>query len=429
MKKYWVVLGLIIFSFPLQAKSVRLVFWHAMAGSLGQEVRTIAERFNQSQTKFQVIPVYKGNYLETLNSFSAAFRAHQAPAMVQVNEVGTSLMLSPEGIIKPLDSLLLEQGIKLPQDDFIQSVRQYYSRNGHLMAMPFNLSAPVIYYNRDLLTRLGYDTDNFPKTWSEMEVLAQKVKQAGHDCTYTTAYPGWILMESYLAIHGLTITKSNPIKVAINTTALLQHLERLTRWKKTHYFRYGGRVDDSTILFTSGVCPLFSQSSGAHNSLQEIVSFHLGVAALPLDTTVSSKRHANLAGGGAIWTVSSLTREQYKGVAEFFAFLAKPETQQYWHEHTGYLPIGFKGGYARILQSGNHPTLVLARKDLEDNFPVTNFQYHGPQSQMRGMMDEMLEAMFALLVTPEDALIQMQNRAQHLLVRFYRNTGQNTDNL
>ncbi len=52
----------------------------------------------------------------------------------------------------------------------------------------------------------------------------------------------------FLAIHGLALTQDNPLKVIFNTPKLLVHLQRLDRWHKAHYFRYGGRVDDATIL-------------------------------------------------------------------------------------------------------------------------------------------------------------------------------------
>ncbi len=127
-----------------------------MAGHLGDEVRLLADDFNKSQNQYRVKPIYKGNYTETLTNFAAAFRARQAPSIVQIFEVGTSIMLAPPGVIKPVDLLMSEQGISLPKDDFIQSVREFYSRDGQLMAMPFNLSAPVLYYNADILAKVGY---------------------------------------------------------------------------------------------------------------------------------------------------------------------------------------------------------------------------------------------------------------------------------
>jgi sn-glycerol 3-phosphate transport system substrate-binding protein len=425
MKKLISSLFIFLASFLAHAQPVELVFWHGMAGHLGDEVRLLAEDFNKSQNEYKIKPVYKGDYIETLTSFAAAFRAHQPPAIVQIFEVGTAIMLSPKGVIKPVDQLLIEQGMTLPQEEFIQSVREFYSRDGQLMAMPFNLSAPVLYYNADILAKIGYTSSNFPSTWGEMEVLAEKVKKAGYECTYTTAYPGWVLFESFLAIHGLAITEANPVRVVFDTPQLAHHFQRLKRWQELHYFRYGGRVDDATILFTSSVCPLFSQSSGAYNSLSALVPFRLGVAIMPLDTEVSKQRHANVAGGAALWAVAGQSNEHYKGIARFFAFIARPEVQKRWHEHTGYLPIGLKGRYESIVQSSRHPALRLARSDLEDNLINSKPLKHlGPQNQIRGINDEVLEAMFAGLIGADDALHEAAMRSKHILLRFARNTQQ-----
>ncbi|CAM3102566.1 glycerol-3-phosphate-binding periplasmic protein precursor [Legionella steigerwaltii] len=421
MKKL-ILLLFVIFTLSAQAKRVELVFWHGMAGHLGDEVRLLADDFNQSQNEYFIKPVYKGNYVETLTSFAAAFRAHHPPAIVQIFEVGTAIMESPKGVIKPVDELMQEQGISLPKEDFIQSVREFYSKNDQLMALPFNLSVATLYYNLDILAKVGYSQANFPRTWAEMEVLAEKLKAAGYDCTYTTAYPGWVLFESFLAIHGLPLTQDNPARAVFDTPQLLSHFERLKRWYTLHYFRYAGRVDDATILFTSGVCPLFSQSSGAYNSLAALVPFRLGIASMPLDTKASKIRHANVAGGAALWAVAGQTKEQYKGIAQFFAFITRPETQKRWHEHTGYLPIGLQGVYADILRNSHHPTLLMARIDLAGELQEKPLPRFGPQNQIRGINDEILEAMFAGFLTPNEALRESTVRTNHVLSRFVRNT-------
>lgn len=404
------------------AKPIELLLWHGLAGHLGEEVNRLADNFNHSQTNFLVKPVYKGDYIETLTSFAAAFRAHNPPAMVQVFEVGTAMMLSPKGVIKPVAQLMQEAGYSLPVDYFIKSAREFYSHDGALMAMPFNLSAPVLYYNKDALAKVGYNSSNFPRTWDELENAAEKLKKAGFKCAYTSAYPGWILVESYLAIHGLPMVQGTPLKAVYDTPQLNHHLTRLVRWQKLGYFRFGGRIDDASVFFTSGACPLFSQSSGAYNSLNQLVPFALGVAALPLDTQASPVRHANVIGGAALWAVEGLTKEQYQGMALFFKFIAKPKTQQRWLEHTGYLPLGLEGPYASIVQSSQHPTLSLAQADLEGDTKAQSSKNLAPMNQIRAVNDELLEAMFAGLMSPKEALHQAVLRANRLLMRFARNT-------
>lgn len=422
MKKILFFLLFLCCTFPIQAKRVELVLWHGMAGLVGDAVQLLAEDFNRSQNKYRIKPVYKGDYTETLTSFAAAFRAHHPPDLVQVFEVGTSIMLSPPGVIKPVDELMKEQHIQLPKEDFIPSIREFYSRKGQLMALPFNLSVPILYYNLDILAQVGYHQANFPRTWVEMDRLAKKLKKAGYHCIYTTAYPGWVLFESFLAIHGLSLTQTNPPRAVFDTPQLAHHFKRLKRWHSLHYFRYAGRVDDGTILFISGTCPLFSQSSGAYNSLAALVPFQLGIANMPLDTEISTLRHANGAGGAALWAVAGQTPEHYQGIAQFFAFITQPKLQKRWHEQTGYLPIGLGGVYADILNSSHHPVLAMARTDLLGEVEEQTEPVFGPQNQIRQINDEVLESMFSGLISPGDALKQSVARTNHVLLRFIRNT-------
>lgn len=411
---------LLLLNFNIAAKSCEIVLWHAMSGHAGEELNHIAKVFNSSATPCKLIPVYKGSYIETLASFAAAFRAHKAPAMVQVFEVGTEAMIQPAGVIKPVDELMQEQHISLPTEDFIPAAMALYSKNHKLIAMPFNLSVPVIYYNAALLSTLGVSDASFPKTWVDLESLAKKIRESGRACAYTSAYPAWILVESFMAIHGLP-TYSLQGEAVFNSPQLVAHLKRLKRWQKAHYFEYGGPVDDATVLFTSGRCPLFSQSSGAYNSLQATVSFPLKMAELPLDTSVSQTRHANVVGGGAIFAVAGLTNMQYKSLALFFQYLALPETQLRWHQKTGYLPLGLQGVYSGIVQKSHHPSLALALADLGGKKNST-VQIVGPQNQIRVINDEMLAAFFADMLDAGQSLTVAIERANHALLRFMHNT-------
>ena len=49
-------------------------WWHAMGGKLGEKVVEIADGFNASQSDYKLMPVYKGNYTETMTAAIAAFR-------------------------------------------------------------------------------------------------------------------------------------------------------------------------------------------------------------------------------------------------------------------------------------------------------------------------------------------------------------------
>lgn len=422
MMRFFFLIALQFFFTSLAAKPIEIVMWHSLAGHLGEEIKQLVADFNLSQQDYAVKLVYKGEYIESLTSFAAAFRAKQPPAIVQIFEVGTATMLYPRGIIKPVDELMQEQGLSLPKENFLPAVRAFYSESNRLLAMPFNTSIPVIFYNADAVMKAGYSANSFPRTWDEMEVLASKLRKAGYSCAYTSAYPAWIQIESFSAIHGLPMIDEAHAHAIYNNKAIINHLERLKKWQQKHYFEFGGRASDATVLFTSGHCALFSQSSGSHNSLAELVKFRLGVALLPLDTQASSQRHNDVAGGAALWAVAGLKPDIYPGIAHFFSFIAKPEVQQRWHQHTGYLPLGTSGIYALLVAQSKHPVLALAQADLGNQRDERVRLHVGPQNQIRTINDEALEAIFAGIKTPKQAIDKAVEQANYALLRFIRNT-------
>lgn len=392
-----------------------IIFWHSMAGQLGEEVARLSQQFNESQMAYRVRPVYKGDYMESLTSFAAAFRAKHPPNLVQVFEVGTSVMRSPRGVIKPVETLMREQGVEFPKGQYFPAVLSHYSMDGVLLAMPFNVSIPVMFYNADALAKLGVTQETFPKSWQGFERLAERLHREGFSCAYTSAYPAWILIESYQALHGL-----NPAEGASKDMIhqqLKSHLKRMQEWQKKHYFEYGGRGDDPTALFTSGKCPIFSQSSGAFEALSGLTSFHLGVAPIPFDETNKSTRHNNIVGGAALWIPAGQSKEIEHGISLYLAFIAKPSVQRSWYEHTGYLPMD------TAFQASEHSILDIAKLDLNHQYQAVPESQQGAENQIRTIYDQMLEAIFSGMMSVEDAMNKADRRIQHVLKRFRRNNG------
>lgn len=392
-----------------------IIFWHSMAGQLGEEVAHIAQQFNDSQTAYRVKPVYKGDYMESLTSFAAAFRAKHPPNLIQVFEMGTSVMRSPKGIIKPVETLMHEQGIPLSKEQFFPAVLRHYSADGVLVAMPFNVSIPVMFYNADVLAKFGVTQHSFPSTWGQLASLAARLHQAGYSCTYTSAYPAWVLIDAYQALHGLSVAEG------MSSQAIHQqqraYLERMRDWQNKHYFVYGGRGDDSTALFTSGKCPIFSQSSGAYEGLRKLVSFHVGVAPIPLDEAYHTTRHNNVVGGAALWVPAGQSKEMEQGIALYLAFLAKPDIQQFWYEHTGYLPMD------NAFRAPAYSILGIAQQDLNHPDHAASSIQKGPENQIRTIHDQMLEAIFSGMMSVDKAIDKGDQRIQHVLSRFSKNTN------
>src|ERR671910_1287949 len=96
---------------PAQAQT-EIQWWHSMTGALGDKVNEIANGFNASQKDYKVVPVFKGQYPESMTAAIAAFRAGNAPHILQVFEVGTATMMASKNAIKPVGEVMKEAGYK-----------------------------------------------------------------------------------------------------------------------------------------------------------------------------------------------------------------------------------------------------------------------------------------------------------------------------
>ncbi len=171
-------------------------FWHAMSGHLNDAVDALAKRFNDKQRDYEVKPLQKGSYPETLTAAIAAYRSKTPPHIVQVFDIGTQTMLQ-SGAIIPVFQLMREQGIAIDWNDFIQPVLSYYSKDNRLYSMPFNSSTPILYFNKDAFQKAGLNPDKPPTSWREVGEYSRRIISASAaKCGFSTGWPSWILFEN-----------------------------------------------------------------------------------------------------------------------------------------------------------------------------------------------------------------------------------------
>jgi sn-glycerol 3-phosphate transport system substrate-binding protein len=323
-------------------------FWHAMGGNLGEAVNALVDGFNKSQSEYKVNPVYKGSYTETLTAAIAAFRAKQAPHIVQVFEVGTANMMAAKGAVYPVYQLMADAKEPFDPKAFIGPVYGYYSTpDGKLLSMPFNSSTPVLYWNKELMQKAGLDPNTPPKTWPELGEMAKKAVAAGAKCGFTPQWQTWTMIENYGAWHNLPYaTKDNgfggtDIELKFNDPARVKFIQMLADWTKDKTFVYGGREGKSTALFTAGDCVFHVASSGSAAGIDKALggTSKYGMAMMPYSPDVIAKPQNSIIGGATLWVLQGRPAAEYKGVAKFMSYLASTPVQAKWHQETGYVPI------------------------------------------------------------------------------------------
>ena len=161
-------------------------WWHAMTGPNNDVVVKLANDFNASQSDYKVIPTFKGSYADTLNAGIAAYRAGNAPGIMQVFEVGTATMMAAKGAIMPVFELMKEQGEKFDPQAYLPAITGYYSTSkGEMLSFPFNSSSMVLWVNLDALKEAGIAEP--PKTWPDLFADAKKLHATHPTCGFSTA--------------------------------------------------------------------------------------------------------------------------------------------------------------------------------------------------------------------------------------------------
>ncbi len=434
MKHGWIGFGaavaLIGFGAAQAQAAVEVQWWHAMGGRLGEKVNAIAEGFNASQADYKVVPVYKGNYTETMTGAIAAFRAKQHPHIVQVFEVGTATMMAAKGAIYPVYELMADSGEAFDPGAYLPSVTGYYTdTDGNMLSMPFNSSTPVLYYNKDAFKKAGLDPSTPPATWPAMGEAAKKLQAAGYACGFTTGWQSWVQLENFSAWHNVPFaSESNGFaglntELTFNSPLHVTHIGQLAEWQKSKIFDYGGRRSDSAPKFYNQECAMYMNSSAAYAGVSSNTKdFEFGVGKLPYWPGADGAPQNSIIGGATLWVLAGHDASEYKGVAKFFAYLSSAEVQADWHQFTGYLPITTAAADLTREQGfyDKNPGTDTAIKQMTNKAPTANSKglRLGNFVQIRDVINEELEAIWSGQKSAQEGLDDAVARGNKLLRSF-----------
>jgi sn-glycerol 3-phosphate transport system substrate-binding protein len=390
-------------------------WWHAMTGANNEVVETLSKEFNESQSEYKVTPVFKGTYPETLNAGIAAFRAGQAPHIIQVFDVGTGVMMAAEGAVKPVADVISMGGSQFDKSQYLPGIVAYYSKpDGTMLSFPYNSSSPILYYNKDIFQKAGLDAENPPKTWPEVFEAAKKIKSSGAaQCGLTSTWLTWIGLENFAAWNNLQYAThenglgATDVELTVNTEPFVRHFQNIADLAKDDTFRYGGRTSEAKQLFLSGECAIMTESSGG---LGDVIKsgMNYGLGQLPYYPDLEGAPQNTIPGGASLWVFGNKSDEEYKAVAAFFNFLSQTEIQQRLHEVSGYLPVTL-AAYEATKASGfydKNPGREIPIKQMMGKEPTPNSK--GVRlvnlPQVRDIQNEEFEKMLAGEQTAQQAL-------------------------
>ncbi len=416
-------------SAPAQAQT-EIQWWHSMGGALGEWVNDLANDFNASQKDYKVVPTFKGSYDQSMTAAIAAFRAGNAPNILQVFEVGTATMMASKGAIVPVAQVMKDAGYKFDPKAYISAVAGYYTApNGQMLSFPFNSSTPIFFYNKDAFKAAGLDPEKAPNTWPEVALAAAKLKASGHKCPFTTSWQSWTQLESFSAWHNtLFATKANGFggldtRLVVNTPLHVRHIENLANMAKQGLFVYKGRANVPDATFPSGECAMFTGTSALYSSVSKNAKFAYGMSTLPYYPDVPGAPQNTVIGGASLWVMSGKKPAEYKGTAAFFNYLSNVDVQSKSHQRTGYLPITIaafeatdKSGFYKSHPGTDVAVTQMIRKTTDKSRGIRL----GNMVQIRTLIDEEMEQVWSGKKSAKEALDAVVLRGNEQLERFQK---------
>ena len=415
------------FTVSAQAQT-EIQWWHSMTAVNGEVVNDLAKNFNASQNKYKIMPVFKGSYDESFTAAVAAHRAGNAPHILQVFEVGTATMMASKGVTVPVGKIMKDAGEKFDPKTYVSAVAGYYTApSGEMLSFPFNSSTTVFYFNKDAFKAAGIDTAKAPGTWPEVALAAAKLKASGHKCPISIAWQGWTQLESFSAWHNVEFaTKGNGLqgldaRMKVNSPLHVRHIENLANMAKQGLFVYKGRASAPEASFISGECAMMTTSTGFYGNVAKNAKFDWGLAPLPHYPDVPGAPQNTVIGGASLWVMAGKKADEYKGIAQFFSYLSKPDVQAATHQRTGYLPITM-AAYEMTDKSGfyakNPGTDVGVTQMIRKTTDKSRGIRLGNYVQIRTIEDEELEQVWAGKKSAKEALDSIVTRGNELLEKF-----------
>lgn len=415
----------VLLSSAASANAANIDFWYGNIGPVEVAIRAQCDAFNAAQTEHKVNCVGQGSYEVLMQKAIAAYRAKNAPVLLQVLDAGTlDMMLS--GAVEPVQDILPD----VKWDSYIAGARAYYeTTKGKLFAQPYNASTLLFYTNKTELEKAG--VTKTPETWEEVMDAARKLKAAGSTCPFVTNAEPWIVFEQFAARHGLPIaSKHNGYdgldgEYVFNDGLVAKHLTNLADWRKEGLVRLNPDTKGGNLVaaFSSGECAMIEASSGSYSTFTKAFEgkYEISVGMAPMYQ--GQERHNTLVGGASLYIMKGHDKLEIEGAKAFLNFLRQPAQQMAFVAATGYVPV--TNDVLDVIAKSpdaKSPKYATAAVGIESMSkpatPDTRGIRLGSYIQFRQIWTEETQKAFAGQQTMQVALDNSKKRGDELLRRF-----------
>ncbi|MGZ9722730.1 extracellular solute-binding protein [Rhizobium miluonense] len=290
------------------------------------------------------------------------------------------------------------------------------SQSGETYALGFGVAEPVVYFNLDLMKKIGFTADNLPKKWDDIISAGDKITKLGDNnlglfFQYDSAEFFW---DALIFSQGARLMKADESDIAFDGPEGLKALEIIAEIGKVGQASSDMSRDQARSLFAAGkLAILFDSNSNLPRfETDSKDKFQVAVGVFPM---LSEKGQLPAAGSIAMMFADTSARQLLAW--EFLKFVTGPTGQGIVAHRSGWIP-------ANDFAIQNSPEL-RSHFDKNPNYHASLEQlpkltgwyaFPGPNSLKitKGIVDVMRDVM-TLKKSPQDGLGVMATSTRKLL--------------
>lgn len=322
-------------------KPVEIEYWYGLGGKLGDNMKALIDKFNQSQSKVHVTGVAQASYDDTFQALQAGIAAKKAPAVALVENIRANT-LAQRGVLAPLDTLVANDKSFNPQD-FVPSFYKQGQMNGKLYYLPAYATTQVLYYRKDLFAKANIDPDKAFATWESLAEAATKLTQKNGN---EVAVYGWEPMWNQNNLIDATLSRGGKFLSEDGKKVTIDSPEWVDTWEffrkaifeqkimRIHSGGQGWQYWYDTIGdVMKGKAAGYTGSSGDQGDLD------FSIIAAHIQPGWTGHAPAPEAFSEALAIPAVTAPEQQAAAFELIKFLTSTETSAEWSMKTGYIGV------------------------------------------------------------------------------------------
>ncbi|WP_146552495.1 ABC transporter substrate-binding protein [Rummeliibacillus sp. SL167] len=397
-------------------KKTVIEYWHVNAETQGgKTVEELVKEFNAQSDTTKVVAKYNPDmYKGLMQNLQAEVAAGKTPAVVQV---GWSFLdyfsnnfnyVSPQEVIDknyPEDKTFL-------QDHFLENVMNLAKNsNGKQVGVPYSLSSPVLYINRDLLKKAGLDP-NGPKTWEEVKEFSKVIKEK-------TGKYGFYFQEPADNWATQALLESNGVQMITDGKATFASKEGIEAYQLLADMILKDKSavhlpwDQGVQSFIDGNVAMAYTTIAQRSNIQDNSKFDVATIKSP----AWNGKKVRVPAGGAMLAITAKEENQQKSAWEFMKYLYSVESMAKWTKGTGYVPprkevAGAENGLKTYLEENK--MMQAAIEQMDEVVPWTSFPGNAGLQAEQTLLDARDEILSGK-ISVEKGLSSAQDTINNLL--------------